>query len=144
MNYNNEIIKGIAIAVGILVVVAFIVCCLSICPTGIENKTNPKVEEPKLIEATIVGIGTEYTATLKTEILCQDLQKGEYWKAEVSGTPSKGQNVVLEIENDKVVNVWFKQVGGNSHLFLRRRSYEDRHSYRPQRPGPWKFLKKNY
>lgn len=110
---KNEMIKGIAVAVGILVVVAIIVCGLSIITDGIENKTNPKVEEPKLIEATIVGIGTEYTTTLKTEILCQDHQRGEYWKAEVSGTPSKGQNVVLEIENDKVVNVWFKQVKNN-------------------------------
>lgn len=101
-------IKGFVIALGILVVVAIIVCGLSIITDGIENKTNPKVEEPKLIEATIVGIGTEYTSTLKTEILCQDHQRGEYWKAEVGGTPSKGQNVVLEIENDKVVNVWFK------------------------------------
>ena len=105
---KNEIIKGIAVAVGIVLAVVFIVCCLSIITDGIENKTNPKVEEPKLIEATIVGIGTEYTTTLKTEILCQDHQRGEYWKAEVGGTPSKGQNVVLEIENDKVVNVWFK------------------------------------
>ena len=110
---KNEFIKGIAIAVGIVLAVAFIVWCFSICPTGIENKTNPKVEEPKLIEATIVGIGTEYTTTLKTEILCQDHQRGEYWKAEVGGTPSKGQNVVLEIENDKVVNVWIKQVKNN-------------------------------
>ena len=110
---KNEMIKGIAVAVGILVVVAIIVCGLSIITDGIENKTNPKVEEPKLIEATIVGIGTEYTTTLKTEILCQDHQRGEYWKAEVGGTPSKGQNVVLEIENDKVVNVWFKQVKNN-------------------------------
>ena len=115
---KNEMIKGFAIAVAILLVVAFIVYGLSIITEGIENKTNPKVEETKLIEATIVGVGTEYTTTLKTEILCQDHQKGEYWKAEVGGTPSKGQNVVLEIENDKVVNVWFKQVGGNSHLFL--------------------------
>ena len=69
--------------------------------------TEQRAEENQLIEAVVVGVGAEYTPSLKLPILCQD-KEGHFWKFEVSGFMSKGQNVVLEIENDKVINVWEK------------------------------------
>ena len=96
----------------VLLCVGFILCGVGIIFIGVEadRKEQTTVEqtvEDRLIEATIVGVGSEYTSTLKTRILCQD-RKGAYWTAEISGTPSKGQNVVLEIENEKVKTVWIK------------------------------------
>lgn len=98
--------------VAILLCVGFILCGVGIIFIGVEadRKEQTTVEqtiEDRLIEATIVGVGSEYTSTLKTRILCQD-RKGDYWTAEMSGTPSKGQNVVLEIKNEKVKTVWIK------------------------------------
>ena len=103
--------------VAVLLCVGFILCGVGIIFIGVEadGKEQTTVEQTnknELIEATIVGIGSEYTTTLKTRILCQD-RKGAYWTAEISGTPSKGQNVVLEIENEKVKTVWIKQVKNN-------------------------------
>ena len=103
--------------VAILLCVGFILCGVGIIFIGVEadKKEQTTVEqtiEDRLIDATIVGVGSEYTATLKSRILCQD-RKGKYWTAEISGTPSKGQNVVLEIENEKVKTVWIKQVKNN-------------------------------
>lgn len=98
--------------VAILLCVGFILCGVGIIFIGVEadRKEQTTVEQTnknELIEATIVGVGSEYTTTLKTRILCQD-RKGDYWTTEMSGTPSKGQNVVLEIENEKVKTVWIK------------------------------------
>lgn len=101
----------------ILFLISFILCGIGIIFVGVEadRKEQTTIEQTnknELIEATIVGVGSEYTTTLKTRILCQD-RKGAYWTAEMSGTPSKGQNVVLEIENEKVKTVWIKQVKNN-------------------------------
>lgn len=109
--------------VAILILVSFILCGVGLICVGVkadrkEQTTVEQTIEDRLIDATIVGIGSEHTTTLKSQILCQD-RKGKYWTAEISGTPSKGQNVVLEIENEKVKTVWLKQVGSNPHLFLR-------------------------
>jgi hypothetical protein len=99
--------------VAVLLCVGFILCGVGIIFIGVEADRKEQttieqtVEENQLIEATVVGIGAEYTPSLKLPILCQD-RKGKYWKTEISGTPSKGQNVVLEIENEKVKTVWIK------------------------------------
>jgi hypothetical protein len=99
--------------VAVLLCVGFILCGVGIIFIGVEADRKEQttieqtVEENQLIEATVVGVGAEYTPSLKLPILCQD-RKGKYWKTEISGTPSKGQNVVLEIENEKVKTVWIK------------------------------------
>jgi RecB family endonuclease NucS len=99
--------------VAVLLCVGFILCGVGIIFIGVEadrkeqTTVEQTVEENQLIEATVVGVGAEYTPSLKLPILCQD-RKGKYWKTEISGTPSKGQNVVLEIENEKVKTVWIK------------------------------------
>jgi hypothetical protein len=97
----------------ILFLISFILCGIGLIFVGVEADKKEQtiieqtVEENQLIEATVVGVGAEYTPSLKLPILCQD-RKGKYWKTEISGTPSKGQNVVLEIENEKVKTVWIK------------------------------------
>ena len=99
--------------VAVLLCVGFILCGVGIIFIGVEADRKEQttiaqtVEENQLIEATVVGVGAEYTPSLKLPILCQD-RKGKYWKTEISGCMSKGQNVVLEIENDKVKTVWIK------------------------------------
>lgn len=104
--------------VAVLLCVGFILCGVGIIFIGVEadrkeqTTVEQTVEENQLIEATVVGVGAEYTPSLKLPILCQD-RKGKYWKTEISGFMSKGQNVVLEIENDKVINIWEKQVKNN-------------------------------
>lgn len=94
----------------LILILGFIFGGMYLIIEGAKNKieiTEQTVEENQLIEATVVGVGAEYTPSLKLPILCQD-RKGKYWKTEISGFMSKGQNVVLEIENDEVINIWEK------------------------------------
>jgi hypothetical protein len=106
-----KVFKIIGQVLTLILILGFIFGGMYLIIEGAKNKievAEQTTEENQLIEATVIGVGTEYNVNLELSVLCQDL-KGHYWKFETSETMSKGQNVILEVDkNNKIINVWKK------------------------------------